>query len=543
MYDDLFPEDTGNAFKARISRPPPPPKKPFSLWGLTTAAPKGVAAGAAQGIGSTTDLIGGFGSVLGAMPASGGGMFSLPNEEEKKQQEEARNKLLTQGVDYSLGSGFRQVATDYTPDPATAHAAESAVFNLFRVGSKAITAAVTMGNVPGAVVAGFEEGFTQADELKQQGVDVSTRSGVGLVNAVVNSVGFALPVAGRTWAQTTGLALVGGPASFMAQNAATREILERADYGKQAEQYDPFDPVGLTLSTVIPFGFGALAMKARGGAPKVQPISDDLVDAARVSLLRSSVDSSNPVANDLGTVAAHSQAHAKAIDQISTGERVSVDVPEPVAIKAAEEMAKRIEPLRQELEAIKAAEPVTKAADAVEAVPAKVAAPEPFNIKALADEASRLLSDGRSVAEIVGTSKAAGNTVAPELQNMLIGASEAGRRLPELLEQFKALETQRAGAPVQDLIADAVERMRAGNKVEQPKAPANPLEARLQALSVRNPTALDATIPVEFDMDGKATRTMTAREYLDSAKADADMDVSDAKLLEVAVACAISGGS
>ena len=322
------------------------PTQRFSTWRMLGAAPKGVAAGAAEATGSTADILGAFGQALATTGGSGKGMFATPTPEERKQTNEATDKLLKEGIDYNseAGRAFRNVSADYTPDPQTAHVAESAVFNLFRVGSKALTSAATMGNIPGAVVAGLEEGFTQSDQLGQQGVDLATRSKVGAVTAVTNAVGFALPVAGATWKSTAALAVAGGPASFIAQNAATREILQAADYSKLADQYDPLDPVGLALSTLLPLGFGALAMRgakvkpgveSKGPMPDGTPPPDtappkadhppaDLVDAARVNLVREHMDGTNPKAGDLEAADAHTQAYKQAMEQQAAGELVSV---------------------------------------------------------------------------------------------------------------------------------------------------------------------------------------------------------------------------
>ncbi|MFX6949717.1 hypothetical protein ABTH81_21820, partial [Acinetobacter baumannii] len=57
------------------------------------------------------------------------------------------------------------------------------------------------------------------------------------------------------------------------QQAATRSILQNAGYDKIAEQYDPFDPVGLAVATLIPAGFGAYASRGlRGARPVAAPV-------------------------------------------------------------------------------------------------------------------------------------------------------------------------------------------------------------------------------------------------------------------------------
>lgn len=805
------------AEQAPAPLPPTAPPPRFSTWSMFSAAPKGVAAGAAEGTGSTADIVGAFGQVFATTAPSSRGMFAVQTPEERKQTNEATQKVLKEGIDYNseAGRSFRNVAKDYTPDAQTAHVAESAVFNLFRVGSKALTAAATTGNIPGAILAGAEEGFTQSDQLGQQGVDLKTRSKVGAVTAVTNAVSFALPAAGKTWLQTGALAVVGGPASFVAQNAATREILQAADYSKLADQYDPLDPVGLALSTVLPLGFGALAMrnakakpsvKAKGPmpdgtpppdvppAPKVHP-DPELVDAARVNLVREHMDTSNPARDDIATHSAHADAYNRAMEQQAAGERVSVaDVlPEAVLAQVSDAAAARLSDVGKATEAppiadfmnergmvlpdaVDVAAPkgnafvawlkgqggvawsqktdivgergvrgnyagiftkkgqnldtlvesavqagylsraevdsandvggtralaelirrattgekiptvenaqASKVADgqaradldaadymerelqtlgvdttaargnpevlsayladhrealvnkklaelsdltatlraqngeaynvapelvdmqhrvmmAEELSPDKFRAaeraaidevdflnriedilknerknqkpdsgvkgatskpgsgegdgqpnastttssdPSGFNPATLATQASDLLAGGKPVAQVIGELEAGGAKVTPELQNMLIAASEFGGRINDLVDQVNALKAQR-GDNTQpfDLIAQAVENMRSGNTLDAPKA-TDPLTARLDEISFRNPQALDAQIVVEFDDTGKPTSKISARDYLDMVKREAAQDSMDARLIEVAANCFLSGG-
>lgn len=543
MFDGLYPEAADTALAAKINRPPEPGPAPrFSVWGMLTAAPKGVEAGTAQGLASAADVGGAIADKVPANVSGPLGRIPVMNFIQSAMQVGADILNPKEGQFTSeVGTSLRNVAEDYTPDPVTTHVAESAVFNLFRMGSKAVTAAATMGNVPGAVIAGTEEGFTQSDELARKGVDIKTRTKVAAVTAATNAVGFALPAAGKTWMQTGALALVGGPASFVAQNAATREILQAADYSKLADQYDPLDPVGLTLSTILPMGFGALAMRGAKAKATIHP-PEDVVDAARVSLIRQQMDSANPVPNDLAAADAHVKAYTTAMDQMAAGESVHVDVPEASAVVASENMAKRLQAIT-EADAPPALQTAKAAAPTQTPVDLPPAATDAFNPSGLAAEASRLLSDGRSPAEVIGNLEATGTKVTPELQNMLIGASEFGGRINELVDQVSALKAQRGpNAQPFDLIAEAVENLRNGVKVKAPDAP-NPLEARLSEMAVRNPTALDAEIAVEFDSAGKPTARMTLSEYLDRVKQEAAQDTGDASLLEVAATCFLSGAT
>ena len=525
----------------------------FSLWGTLSAAPKGLAAGAAEGIGSVADILGAFGQIMGATDGRAGGMFSGMTPKERTDFEKANEKLTTEGPTYRSEPGqlFRNVAKDYMPDPLTAHGAEVVVGDLFRLGGKAVAAGMTLGPVAGAVVAGAEEGFTASDKLAQEGVDIATRTKVGVVTALVTAGSFALPVAGKTLTQTAGLAFAGGPLSYIGQQAATRWILDSADYSKLAEQYDPFDPVGLALSTIIPFGFGAMAMRGarvRAKTKEAENVTNfterdnapppEAVDAARVNLLRENLDNTNPIPED---VDAHIRAYAQAIDHQAAGEKVTVDLPEPAMIRATEAMAQRLEPLRAEIEAILARQ---IEAPEVSTIPARAEpAPGAFDIGALVAEASRLI-EGRTAADAIGELSTVGK-VAPELNNALIAAQELGARLPQLVDQFKGLEAVKPGAQPFDLVAEAVERMREGKPIEQEKAHevvVDPMTARIAELESRNPKALDAEIPVAYDSAGKVTERMTAREYMAEIKRIADLETKDADLLQIAANCFLQLG-
>lgn len=427
--DDAFQAGTDAALADMVQRPTAPkPQAPrFSMWGTLTAAPiRGTIAGlVAQNLGSTADVLGAFGSVLGATPASGGGMFATQTPDERKQTLEAADRLRTSGPDYMSDGGrsFRNVAADYMPDPVTAHASEVAVANLFRVGSKAIAAAALLGPVAGAAVSGAEEGFTAADELAQKGVDLDTRTAVGALTAGVQAATFALPVAGQTWKQTTALALGGGPVAFVGQQAATREILQRADYSKLAEQYDPFDPVGLTLSTILPLGFGAMAMRGTRGraaeVPPVERVDDEAVDAARTSLLADQVAVTRPVdPADLQANAQHEQAYSRALDQMASGQRVEVSDIAPMAgaerIRADMETA--LAPVARAIEEDAAAR--VEAAPVVMPEPVKPAEPAPEANTAEGAGAQKLPSESPELDARVAEIEASAPTMMVQLEGM-----------------------------------------------------------------------------------------------------------------------------
>lgn len=339
---DTYSDSLGLAATSTVALPKPAPQPRLSLWGLTTAAPKGVAAAGAERAGFASDVLGAFGQVLGAYPEA---MGASVTGEQRKQADEARQKLLTEGMDFSSEAGdlFRGVAREYRPDAKTASTAENLLFGLSRGLSKIAADVVTMGPA-GAAVSAADEASMVADDLKREGVPLGARTAAGTVQGAFMGLGAILPMAGQTLKATAALYLAGGPAGFVAQQAITRHILENAGQDKAAAQFDPFDPVGLAVASIIPLPFAHYGLKANRAAqaeafrtgpvpseptPLANRIAEayapEHVDAARVLQLveqRRSTHVGDPA--DLPAMARHEAALAKAEEQIAAGERVSV---------------------------------------------------------------------------------------------------------------------------------------------------------------------------------------------------------------------------
>ena len=341
--------------------PKPKPSPKFSIWGTMTAAPKGLAAAGAERTGFLADVLGAFGQVAGAYPEVLGAGVQL-DATQRKQADEARTKLLTEGINFSSEPGdlFRNVARDYRPDAETGHAAEHVLFGLSRTLGKVVGDVATMGPA-GAVVSGLDEASMVASDLAAQGVSLQQRTEAGLVQGGFMAAGAVLPLAGQTLKQTAALYFAGGPGSFMAGQALTRKILE-ADTPQVAAQFDPFDPVGLAVSTLLPLPFAHMGLRAnraaqadafragpvpseptavaRGVAEAFTPTAEQ-VDAARVQLLveqRRSASLADP--GDMAGATRHADALARAEDQLAAGERVSVADVAPVSRVADESPTK-----------------------------------------------------------------------------------------------------------------------------------------------------------------------------------------------------------
>lgn len=258
----LYAKEIGRSVATALSHPPPEPEPSWSTWALTKALGGGLVSGGLEYSGSVADLASGAAAPMAATGGSAGGMFASQTDAERRQEDEARQRMLKgPAFDPSMGNVMRAKAGEFAPDPITAHKSAQILHGLSAGVGKAVGSAMTFGPVAGAVVFGAEEGNTAAQNLMVAGVDGETAAKVGAVTAVASAVGAGLPVVGKTVAKTATLALTGGPGTYIAQEALSRKILADAGYSAQAEMHDPLDPVMLALSTVIPGAMGALAMR------------------------------------------------------------------------------------------------------------------------------------------------------------------------------------------------------------------------------------------------------------------------------------------
>lgn len=389
MFDDLYYEDNLRAARDLIARPPPAPKvsPAFSAWGMLARGPsKAGVAGVSQVVAFQSEVLGAFGQALDATgTASAQGMFSTQTDAERRQSEQQAQQIRTAGLNFSstAGNDMRGFARFLAPDPETTHISERIVFDAVRVLTKGVGYVTTLGGLPGAILTGADEGMTTADDLKQQGVDLTTRTKVGAVVGGVTALGAALPVSGSTVRSTIALGATAGPLSFMAQQQVVRSMLQAADYSSLSEQYDPFDPVGLAVATLVPAGFGAWGLRAskaraareaarleragtgdpvqtppRDGAEvpaALREVTQEQVDAARLLLdsqhrLESSVISTS----DWKGFDAHERALTQAMEQIARGERVSVtdSLPDMPGLADGYRITAQIEALQAQREAL-----------------------------------------------------------------------------------------------------------------------------------------------------------------------------------------------
>jgi hypothetical protein len=311
-------DNTEQARQLATLPPEPPPRAQRGMWGTAIDSLRGAAA-------KTTASMLEVGRVIG--PA-----FTLGADPGNAELLEAVKRPPDFGQN-DLSQPFRDFERTLRPDPATASTAERLVYGA--VGPMAeLVGGAMLGGPAGILAASADTGFSQAEDLRQQGVDLATRTGVGALTATATAAGAFLPMAGSTLKSTAGLYLAGGPGGFMAQQAATSAILKGADYDEIAKQFDPLDPVGLAVSALVPLPFAVVGLRSA-------KVSQEVADAAMAHNLTAAQD------------AADVRMASQAIDTPEPGYRApparpDMDPPKPpVEVDQAQVVKQRVQAIEE----------------------------------------------------------------------------------------------------------------------------------------------------------------------------------------------------
>lgn len=550
---------------------------------------------------------------------------------------------------------FRDYERALRPDPVTAGEAEKIVYGFVGPMASLVGGAV-VGGIPGLASVAAETGFSQSEDLAQQGVDIKTRTAIGGLTTVVTAGSALLPMAGSTVPKTIALYALGGPGQFVAQQAATREILKAADYNEIAKQYDPFDPTGLALSALVPAPFAAWGIRSNLKAGKVaKPVAEPVaqpevkataeqVDAAMAHNLtlqrdvheatppakvaaevwrgpvtespnfkawfggskvvdeqgapmivyhgtRRDFESFDPQAprsiqqfgdaeglyftrhpEDASGYAARGGSEGAAVVPAYVALRNPYVWPEsdlaPAIVSAAkraeleaagydgiiyrgddEVVAFRPEQIKSAIGNSGLFDPESPSlTDPMPSAPVRQKA-EPETVAKAKQAAEQMQASGQKLEDFTASAK-----LPPDVQNLLIGLSEAGKdldRAARLLDDFARTSEMQPGRSPTDIAADVVEAAREGRTVtpEPAKpAPATPEKATAESVSNRL-QELEATAPdmvVRISDDGKPVTLADemARIRREAAEGtDTELGANDAGLLKVAADCALSTGA
>lgn len=339
MYDDMFPAERDSSLSQSTQRPYTPPGAPGAFSGFGSAIADVVPNAVLTTGNAWSGVLDAYGKAAAYRDAPAAAMLA---GRPAPDMGELQSQTIDQMGDNQLGPQLRKEAKKYAPDPATVGTAGQIVFGVGTALAKAGAYSLTGPAAP--VLFGADVGTNRADELKDQGVDATTANVAGVISGVAGGLGLKLPAAlGATRLQSAAIGAVVNPALNVAEVGGIRTLLQHADYDKIAAQYQPFDPVNLTVAalTGAAFGAGFHGAKAHtpGAKPDVPPLTPD-EHAATLTMndVYTRGGDTLTAPGDAAAASAAKDAQALARQQLDAGESVSVaaDVPaDPQRMEAA----------------------------------------------------------------------------------------------------------------------------------------------------------------------------------------------------------------
>lgn len=270
-------------------------------------------------------------------------------------------------LDATAAENRRLVRDEYTPDPERTSMAAQVIYGvsngLAKYGMATVAGAATG---PASVVVtptlfGASVGISEAQKLKDEGVDDATATKAGMVSTAMNAFWGGVPGAfgkSLTAKVATGASL--GAFTSFNEMSAIKTILDNANYSKLALKYDPTDPVGMGVNALVgglmgPMSAG-MSWKTKSSKAEVGtggPTYVDVEDAARYRATQIAAEANMPVNHsDAVQVREAHKAEARAREQIDAGKpvRVSENAADPQQIQEIREksLAKLAEQSKQD---------------------------------------------------------------------------------------------------------------------------------------------------------------------------------------------------
>jgi len=230
----------------------------------------------------------------------------------------------------TLGQGTAKAVMDLRPDPAEVGIVGQILGEAAAVLPRTVAGTVLGGPVGGAVAAGAPAGYSGKQVGMAEGLDESTATYKGLIDAATVGIGAALPAA-RFVGPVVGDAAIAVGANVglgMAGRGATAALLDSNGYAAQAAQYRAMDGTAILTDAVLGaafFGIGRAGMR--------RPTSDQVAAAlTERSVQHADIDTAPGAPINPRSAVAHQDAIRTAIDQLSRGEPVVL----PESIHSAE---------------------------------------------------------------------------------------------------------------------------------------------------------------------------------------------------------------
>lgn len=243
------------------------------------------------------------------------GSSYAPDDGQLADQQQFRE---TQARD--IGEKTAKSVMSLRPDPSEVGLVGQILGEASAVLPRTIAGAVVAGPAGAALAAGGPAGFSSKQVGMAEGLDESTATKKGLIDAATTGIGVALPAA-RFVKPILGDAAIAVGANVglgMAGRGATAALLESNGYHSQAAQYKALDGNALVADAVMGlafFGLGRVSFR--------RPTSNQ-IDAALTerNAQHADVDTAPGAPIDAPSAVAHQDALSAAVEAINRGEPV-----------------------------------------------------------------------------------------------------------------------------------------------------------------------------------------------------------------------------
>lgn len=252
MFDELFPDARAASLSQAVQRPVQMPEP--GVWqGFGSAVADALPYAGQTTASAWTAMFDAYGHAAAFRDAP---TMSLMHGEPVADPAEIQRDTLDRMGNSELAREFRERAKTYAPDPAAVGVAGRVAHGLLS-GATKMTSYAGAGPA-GPVLFGMDSGINRSQELTDQGVDQGTAALAGVVTGTASATMMRLPPAlGATRAQSAAIGAVAAPTLSVAEVGGIRLLLEHADYDKIAAQYQPFDPLNLSIAALTGGAFGA----------------------------------------------------------------------------------------------------------------------------------------------------------------------------------------------------------------------------------------------------------------------------------------------
>ncbi|CAI8724466.1 hypothetical protein [Pseudomonas sp. IT-P4] len=230
----------------------------------------------------------------------------------------------------TLGQGTAQEVMDLRPDPTEVGVVGQILGEAAAVLPRTVVGTVLGGPVGAAVAAGGPAGYSSKQVGMAEGLDETTATYKGLIDAATVGVGAVLPAA-RFVKPVLGDAAIAVGANVglgMAGRSATAELLESGGYHAQAAQYRAMDGTAIATDAILGaafFGIGRAGMRR----PTTEQVDASLAER---TYQHADIDTAPGAPINPKSAVAHQDAIRTAIARLSRGEPVAL----PESIHSAE---------------------------------------------------------------------------------------------------------------------------------------------------------------------------------------------------------------